>query len=328
MLVEIGDAPDRADDVRRFVHHDHGRGAEARAELAQRVEIHRDGLSLFRRNATNRRAAGNDGKQVVPAAANTAAVLVDQVFQRNTHFLFDDARTLDVAGNLKQLRAGVVRKTESREPARAAAQNITGHRDAFDVIDRRRSAVEADVRRKRRLQTRLALLAFKAFEHRGFFAADVGTGTVMHDEIKIPAVDVVLADELRIIRFVDGALQRLALADVFAAHVNIARVHPHREGREQRSFDEQMRIVAQNFAILAGTGLRLVGIDDEIARPRIGLRHERPLETRRKPGAAAAAQSRFLDLVDDVVVALVDEKLRAIPAPRCRAPLRLTSWNP
>ena len=142
---------------------------------------------------------------------------------------------------------------------------------------------------------------------------------MMHNEIKIPAVDVVLADEIGVIRFIDGALQRLALANVFAAHVNIACVRPHREGREQRSFDEQMRIVAQNFAILAGTGLQLVGIDDEIARPRIGLRHERPLEARRKPGAAAAAQSRFLDLVDDVVVALVDEKLRAVP---CAALLR------
>ena len=69
-------------------------------------------------------------------------------------------------------------------------------------------------------------------------------GAVMHDEIKIPAVDVVLADELCIIRFVDGALQRLALANVFTAHVDIACMRPHREGREQRSFDEQMRIVA------------------------------------------------------------------------------------
>ena len=121
VLVEIGDAPDRADDVGRFVHHDYGRGAEARAELAQRIEIHRDVHRLFRRDATNRRAAGNDGEQVIPAAANAAAVLVDQLSQRNTHFLFDDARTLDVAGNLKELRAGVVRKTESRKPARAAA---------------------------------------------------------------------------------------------------------------------------------------------------------------------------------------------------------------
>ena len=74
-----------------------------------------------------------------------------------------------------------------------------------------------------------------------------------------------------------------------------------------------MRIVAQNFAILAGTGLQLVGVDDEITRPRIGLRHERPLEARRKSGTAAAPESRFLHLVDDVIVALVDEKLRAVP---------------
>ena len=41
VLVEIGDAGDRPDDVGRLVHDDHGRGAEARLQVAQRVEVHR-----------------------------------------------------------------------------------------------------------------------------------------------------------------------------------------------------------------------------------------------------------------------------------------------
>ena len=55
---------------------------------------------------------------------------------------------------------------------------------------------------------------------------------MMYNEIKIPAVDVVLADEIGAVSLIDGALQRLALANVFAAHVNVACVRPHREGSE------------------------------------------------------------------------------------------------
>src|SRR5881227_3648509 len=76
-----------------------------------------------------------------------------------------------------------------------------------------------------------------------------------------------------------------------------------------------MRIVPHDLAILAGAGLGLVGVDDEIARPAVGrfLRHERPFQAGRESGAAAAAQARGLHLVDDPVAALVDDTLGAIP---------------
>ena len=126
-------------------------------------------------------------------------------------------------------------------------------------------------------------------------------------------MDVVFADELGGIGLIDGALERFALADVFAAHVDEASMRTHRERGNERAFDQEMSVVAKDFAVLAGARLRLVGVDDEIARPRIGLRHERPLEARRESGAAATAEARLLHLVDDVVVALVDEELRAVP---------------
>ena len=120
--------------------------------------------------------------------------------------------------------------------------------------------------------------------------------------------------------FVDRGLQVLALADELAADVDEAGVRAHGEGGEQRALDQQMRIVPHDLAVLAGAGLALVGVDDEIGRARIGLGHERPLEARREAGAAAAAQARGLDLVDDPVVALVDQRLGAAPgAARARA---------
>src|SRR5262249_12645276 len=69
MLVEIGDAGHGADDVRRFVHHDHRGGAERGLELAAAVEIHEQVLALMRWNERHRRAARDDGEQIAPAAA-------------------------------------------------------------------------------------------------------------------------------------------------------------------------------------------------------------------------------------------------------------------
>ena len=94
------------------------------------------------------------------------------------------------------------------EPARAAPQDRAGNGDGFDVVDRRRAAIEAHVRREWRLQARLALLALKAFEQRGFLAADIGASAVMHIKIKRIAVFVVLADELGLIGLIDRLLQR------------------------------------------------------------------------------------------------------------------------
>ena len=194
--------------------------------------------------------------------------------------------------------------------------------DRFDVVDRRRGAVEPHAGRERRLHPRHPLLALERLEHRGFFAADVGARAVMDIEVERPAVDVVPADQFRLIGLFDRGLKALALLDVFAAEIDVGGLGAHREGGDQRAFDQHMRIVAQDLPILAGAGLGFVGVDDEIVRPlRVdGLRHERPFEPGREARPAAAAQARGLHFRNDPVAALVDQRLRAVPvAARARA---------
>src|SRR3546814_11785736 len=74
---------------------------------------------------------------------------------------------------MEQLGALVVLAPEALGPRLAAPQDRRDDRDALDIVDRRRAAIEARARRKWRLQARLALLALEAFDHRGFFAADI-----------------------------------------------------------------------------------------------------------------------------------------------------------
>ena len=136
----------------------------------------------------------------------------------------------------------------------------------------------------------------------------------MDVEIEGKAVDVVLADELRRIGLLDRRLEVLALADEFAADVDVADIGAHGEAGDQAALDQQMRVVPHDLAVLAGAGLGLVGVDHEVMRPAVGLLgHERPFQPGRKAGAAAPAQAGGLHLVDDPVAALLQDPLGAVP---------------
>ena len=187
----------------------------------------------------------------------------------------------------------------------------------LDVVDRRRGAVEADIRRKGRLHARHALLALERLEHRGLFAADIGARAVMDINVARPPVDIVLADQPRLIGLVDRRLQALPLEDILAANIDVGRLRAHRERSDERTLDESVRIVPHDLAVLAGAGFGFVGVDDEVMRAlgvdRLG--HERPFEAGWKACAAATAQTRSLHLADDPIAPLVDQRLRIVPLP-------------
>src|SRR5690606_3854368 len=65
--------------------------------------------------------------------------------------------------------------------------------------------------------------------------------------------------------------------------------------------DQRVRVVHHQRQVLAGARLALVGVDDEVVRLPVVLRNEAPLETRREPRAAASAQPRVLDELNQVV---------------------------
>ena len=244
-----------------------------------------------------------------------------QFAQRKAHGFFNVARLHDVARDTKQLGAGIVGPADGGEPGGTPAQDVGRRRDRLHIIDRGRTAVEPDIGGERRLKPRLALLALEAFEQRGFLAADISAGAVMQIEIEIPAVHVALADQLGVVGLVDRRLQCFALADEFAADIDVAGIGAHAEAGDQATLDQEMRIVPHDLAVLAGAGLGFVGVDHEIMRPPVGfLGHERPFQSGRKSGAATAAQARRLHLVDDLVAAAFQNRLGAVPgAARTRA---------
>ena len=80
---------------------------------------------------------------------------------------------------------------------------------------------------------------------------------MMNVNIEGPAVPVVLANELCRIGFGDGSLETLTFQDIFAANINVAGMRLHREASDEAAFDQKLRIVAHDFPVLAGAGLRI-----------------------------------------------------------------------
>ena len=76
---------------------------------------------------------------------------------------------------------------QTREP-RGPFAHDGGHRgEALRVVDGGRFAEQAEIRRKRRFEARLAGLALQGFEQRGLLAADVGAGADEHVQVEIDA---------------------------------------------------------------------------------------------------------------------------------------------
>src|SRR6516164_1948411 len=157
MLVEIGDARNRPDQVVRLVLDNDGGGSETGAQLAKAVEIHRRVDDLLGRHHAHRGATRDDGLQIIPATPDAAAVTLDQLPERKPQRLLDITGTLDMAGDAEQLGADIVGAADAGEPGGTAAQDVRRDRDRLNVVDRSRAAVEADIGGERRLQPRLTL---------------------------------------------------------------------------------------------------------------------------------------------------------------------------
>ena len=222
-----------------------------------------------------------------------------------------------MALDAENLRARILGPPEGGKPFRPAAQNFRHHSDGLNIIHRGRAAIKPNRRREWRLQPRHALLAFQAFNQRGFFAANVSPCPAMHVKIEIPAsARGIPPQQTSIIGFLDRGFENNALIIIFAADIDVAGMRPHRETRDQATFDQRMRIMANDIAILAGAGFRFIGIHHQIRRPAIGLlRHEGPFHAGRETRAASATQARILDAINHRIATARNDRRRTIPIP-------------
>src|SRR5690606_32746616 len=183
----------------------------------------------------------------------------------------------------------------------AIAEYPRHSRESLGVVYRGWLAIQAEAGRERRLETRLAFLAFQRFKQRGFFAANVGTVTMesVQFETEVGAEDIV-TEKARFTRFAKSFFEAVVHFKDLAVNVVISDTDAHRVSRDRHAFDHNMRIEAQDVAIFECTGLAFVRVTDQILLARQTTRHKAPFQAGRKPCTTTTPQGRCLDFGDDV----------------------------
>jgi len=96
-------------------------------------------------------------------------------------------------------------------------------------------------------------------------------------------------------RLFKGFLEALVDVEDLAVDVVVAGLHAHRVGRDRHAFDDDVRVVAQDVAILERPRLALIRIAHEVLRALELPGHEAPLQSGRKTRTTATTQTRSLD---------------------------------
>ena len=201
---------------------------------------------------------GNDRLQLLPAA-HAAADFVDHAQEVEAHRQFVNAGLVDVAGEAEHAGAAVLRRAEIREHSPPFSDDGRHGAEGLDVVQHGGRLQGARHRREGRPDARDAALAFERFEQRRFLAALVRAraGVRVEVEVEAGALDV-LAQPAARVRFGDGLVHDVDQVAVLAADVDVARVRIHREARDQAAFDQLVRVVLDQDAVLAGARLALV----------------------------------------------------------------------
>src|ERR1019366_9165680 len=241
------------------------------------------------------RTAGNNRFQLAPVTQTAAKFRVVDEFanRRLTDFDFVVAWAFYMAAQADDARAGVVRRAELGKFHAAHRDDVLHVAKRLDVVDDGRAHPQAEHRRKiRRFDARIRPLAFERFDEAGFLAANVSARAAMDVNFQIvTGAENVLAEEIILAGFLDGAIQNFRAFGHFAADVNIGELHIVREAGDDHAFDQLMRILVHDLTILERARLGFVGVANEINRLAALAINEAPLEAAGKTSAATAAQA-------------------------------------
>ena len=252
--------------------------AGAGAPVAELLARERD-VERRRRQDPARRAPRHHRADLLGRAAR---VVVDQLPRRHVE------RRLVATG-----RAHGSRHRPQPDGRPVAVEDRRDVRERLDVLDQRRPAEVAELRRKRRLQPRHPAAALHRLEHRRLLAADVCTGPDDHVQgqpLEEPG-DAVLGDRA----LEAGPRRRVLLAQVDPAFGGIHRAH-----RQHRRLEQEVRPALHDVAVLDRPRLALVGVDHDDARPRLA-QHRFPLQAGGEARTAVAGEARLLQRSDHTV---------------------------
>ncbi len=144
-------------------------------------------------------------------------------------------------------------------------------------------------------------MPLQGVQQRGFLAADVSARASVQDDVEIEArSEDALAEEPSRVGLADSGVHAPGAKSELATAVDEGLVGLVRPRRDRDAFDQLVRIHLGQLAVLEGSRLPFVVVDDDVLRKDV-FGNERPLHPGREARAAAAAQPSVLDQADRLV---------------------------
>merc|ERR1719402_1162337 len=237
-----------------LVHDDDCRCPQTSLLCHQVVKVHQNFVTTRLGDEGSGAASRDDTEQVVPAADHSAAVALDHLLHR--------AGVVHVARDVEQLGAGVPGAAHAGEPVSSPPTDGRSHGDSLDVGHSGGTAEDTDVSGEWGLQAGLALLTLQALDQGGLLSADVGASTTVHKEVEVIArATGVSSKEASVVGLPDGLLQVGGLVVELSSDVDVASPGSHGRASDQAAFNQSVRVVPHDLAVLASSRLALVSVD-------------------------------------------------------------------
>lgn len=317
-LVQVVEGPDH---IACVVHDHDAAAADHGASGLERGGIHReieergffvDHLSIgafdleFENLACaedfGRAAAGDDGFEGA-SGFETSADIVDQLAESDRAAgEFVEAGTHYIAAHAHSARAAVAGGAHFGIFFGAHGEDVLHMTDGFHIVHDGRLHVEAEHGWEiRGLDTRIGALAFEGFQQAGLLTANIGAGTLMDIDVEVEAgAEDVFAEKTFGAGFFDGVPDDLGRFGKFAADIDIGEVNIRGKGGDGEAFDELVRVLVEDVAVLECTRLGFVSIDDDVVVFAVVVFDEAPLGSGGEAGSASAAQVGSFHHVDDL----------------------------
>ncbi len=87
----------------------------------------------------------------------------------------------------------------------------------------------------------------------------------MHIDVKVIATTTcIFANESLLVGFINSLLQLVGFVPELPSDIDVASFSFHAEAYNESSLDQFVRVVSQDFSILAGARFRLISIDNKV----------------------------------------------------------------
>ena len=314
MRVKFTQVSQGPDDVHGVIHDNNRAGTAHRPGLSQGVKIVRQiehvgfhqhvlalGIFLLKlKFLTGLQhfgggSAGNDGLQF-PAVPQTATEfgIIDQFTNGGlAHFNFVITRTLHLAAETDDARAGVVRRAESGKLRAPHFHNVLHIAEGLNVVDNGRAHPQAEHCRKiGRLDAGIRAFAFEGFDQAGFFTANISARAAVHIHFQIiTGAQDIFTQEIFSLRFRQGLDQNLCAFGHLTTNIDIRQMNVVRKTRDDHPLDQLVRILVHDLPVLEGARFRFIGVANQINRLTAPAVDKAPFKPAGKTRAPAPTQT-------------------------------------